>query len=185
MKLAIDTTVLVYLANPRAKPPIDPATGKLVDHCHERVLGLIDELDDADTLLIVPAPVLSELLIKYASKEAEIVAALQGKRAIQIAPFDTRAAIENAAYRSSAKAGRRSLAQTKKEVSFDLQILAIAKVNDAELLLTDDEGLKKHAAKLGLRCVGIADLPVPDSRRQIPMTLPTTPPIGGQTAGSW
>jgi predicted nucleic acid-binding protein len=171
MKVAVDTTVLVYLANPRAQPPIDPSTQQPVEHCHERIMGLIDELDEGDTLLIVPTPSLSEVLIKYTSKEAEIIATLQGKRAILIAPFDTRAAIENAAYRAREKGVKRSKGRTKKEVSFDLQILAIAKVNEVDLLLTDDQELRKHAQKVGIKCAGIADLAIPDSRRQIPMAL--------------
>lgn len=77
MKVVLDTSVLVFLINPGASPPLDPATGECVTH-----------------------------------------------------------------------------------------FLAIARVAGASKILTDDENLRKRASRLGMSTLGIADIPIADSKRQ-------------------
>ncbi|MGQ0430502.1 MAG: type II toxin-antitoxin system VapC family toxin [Gammaproteobacteria bacterium] len=172
MKVLVDTSVLIYLAYPNASAPLDPKTHKPVTHCAERIEGLIEQLDKSDTELVIPTPVLSELLIRAHNRQAEILAAVSQGKSVQLAPFDEMAAVENAALR------RRGLStaarsDTKKEVSFDLQILAIARVTGCEVVLTDDEDLRKRCETAGIKVWGIADLVLPDASRQIAMTLET------------
>lgn len=163
MRAVVDNSVLLYLIHPEAPAPVDTATGKPVDHCAERVEGLLDDLEKDGIEVVVPAPVLSELMIKAVGRENDILAALQNKRAVRIASFDTMAAIENAMLRRS-KSARNGA--TKKEVSFDLQILAIARATGSTLILTDDANLRHRAIAAGMSVMGIADLKIPDARRQ-------------------
>lgn len=171
MKIVIDTSVLIFMADPHAPAPLDPDTGKPVPHCRERVEGLLEGLDDAEAVLIVPTPVLSELLICADSRQQELLAAISGKRSVLIASFDPAAALENAQLRRSKKLQRKVRGETKKEVSFDLQVLAIARANQADLLLTDDGGLTRRCRQAGTKVMGVGELPLPDGKRQISLVL--------------
>ena len=166
MKIVVDTSVLLFLADPHAPAPTDGKTGKPVQHCAQRVEGLIEDLDEMDAVLIIPTPVLSELLICAGKAQAEVLAALTGKRSVVVAHFDQMAAVENAQLRR-AKAKVKHRGETKKEVSFDLQILAIARTTGADLVLTDDDNLRKRCLQAGMKVKGIAELTVPDSKRQM------------------
>jgi rRNA-processing protein FCF1 len=116
--------------------------------------------------MVIPTPVLSELLICVGNAQAEVLATVTGKRSVVVAPFDQMAAVENAQLRRS-KASRKKRGETKKEVSFDLQILAIARTNEAEIILTDDRNLRRRCLQTGMKVKGIADLALPDSKRQM------------------
>lgn len=50
------------------------------------------------------------------------------------------------------------------KVKFDRQIVAIAKVASANIIYTDDEGLRSFAEAQGLRVVRLAELPLPPGR---------------------
>lgn len=128
MRIVVDSSVLVFLIYPEAPAPLDPTTGEPVPYCQERIEGLLEKADGDGHEIIIPTPVLSELLIKAPGKETEILAALTGKKAVRILAFDEQAAIENAMLRRSKSARSGKAAGTKNEVKFDLQILAIARV---------------------------------------------------------
>lgn len=179
MKVVLDTSVLVYLVAPNAPAPTDPATGKHVAHCQERIEGLLEDLDKSGVQLIVPTPVLSELLIRAGDRQIEVLAALANKKSVQVLPFDQAAAVENAALRRTSLT-KKARGETKKEVSFDLQILAIARVAGAKMILSDDENLRKRASRAGMEVHGIADLALPESKRQISMFM--DPPSDDSTA---
>ena len=68
--------------------------------------------------------------------------------------------------------GTGSWAKTK----FDHQIVAIGKVEGADTIYTDDKDLGKVAAKLGLKVVTLADLPLPPSKTPLFDNLPPDNP---------
>jgi hypothetical protein len=49
-------------------------------------------------------------------------------------------------------------------MKFDRQIVAIAPVNGARALYSDDDGVKRFASSCGLATRRVADLPVPASQ---------------------
>ena len=57
---------------------------------------------------------------------------------------------------------------TKAEMKFDRQIVAIALVNGARSLYSDDDGLATFASKCGLVVKRVADLPVPATQQNLP-----------------
>ena len=61
------------------------------------------------------------------------------------------------------------------KIKFDRQIVAIAKVNGATAIYTDDEKLIAFAKLQDMPCIQIADLPIPDSARQPELPLSPTP----------
>lgn len=166
MKVVADTSFLLYMLDPSAAAPLDPATGNKVEHCAERIDGLIESLEESGSSLVVPTPVLSELLIKAGGAQNEYLAAIRGKRCIEIYPFDEMAAIENASLRRNRKLTARKRGESKKEVSFDLQVVAVARAVGAAVVYSDDEGLQRRCNAAGMPAKGIASLPIPDSKRQ-------------------
>src|SRR5438552_12063551 len=143
--VVFDTTVLSLLLRPGARPPRDPATGEPVAHARERLEALVEALQKSRTVVIVPAPVLSELLIKAGDAGPGIVAAIQRSAAFRVAAFDTRAAVELAqmtnASLATARERREAVAATAAKIKFDRQVIAIAKVQGATAIYSDDEEL--------------------------------------------
>lgn len=95
--------------------------------------------------------------------DPEIFNAFKGRSAIIIVPFDEKAAIECAlniaeALRTGGKKGVQPDVSWQK-IKFDHQILAIAKVNAAATLYSEDAGLRKFAASFGMYASGTDDLP--------------------------
>jgi len=84
--------------------------------------------------------------------------------AFEIAPFDVRAAIDLAAeIRKSIKSGdkKAGVAANWQEIKFDRQIAAIARVNGALILYTDDDNQTLFAKGMGLTVRHTWDLPIP------------------------
>ena len=64
MTVAFDASILIYVIDEQAKPPADPATGKPVDRCHERVTHLLETLQQENTKIVIPTPALAEALVR-------------------------------------------------------------------------------------------------------------------------
>lgn len=180
MILAVDSSALALLINPDAKPPDDPGSGKPVEHSRERVLGLIRTLTSADTL-IVPTPVLAEVLVKAGEGGPGILQELQGQGRVRIIPFDQIAAVELAVMTQEALArGDKKSGSTQpwQKVKFDRQIVAIARVAGAMKLYSDDENMKQFASLVGLDTVSTWELPIPEGTENL-FTLAGLPADGG------
>jgi hypothetical protein len=163
--LAIDSTALVLLINPGASPPIDPSTGQPVTFARERVERLIADLDAKTDIIIVPTPVLAEVLVKAGAGAAEILGQLGALARIRIRSFDQRSAVEVAAMTIEALAdgGKKGGSeQPWQKVKFDRQIIAIARVNGATHIYADDKNLSAFARSLGHTVISTWDLPEPE-----------------------
>lgn len=87
--------------------------------------------------------------------------------------FNLKAAIELAAIRrkllremSNRELKRQTEAETKAKVSFDRQIVAISKANQAHTIYSDDDGVRRFAEKQGIHVVGTWQLPRPPIKQQ-------------------
>jgi len=128
----------------------------------ERMDVLLSDLSKARTRIIIPTPALSEFLTRV---DVAILQTINATSAFQVVSFDERAAIEAAemtknAIRESDKKDP-VVAATWSKIKFDRQIVAIGKVAGVEAIYSTDPDIVKHAEKVGLRCLGIADLPLP------------------------
>ena len=144
---AFDNTILSLLIFPDADLR-QGNSGTKVEYAHERVLGLVREIEAARGQVIIPAPALSELLVTEGADMKDVLATLSGKSFIRIESFDERAAVELAVrLREARTAGdqREGLPITKNAMKFDRQIVAIAKVNGASVIYSDDDGVAKFA----------------------------------------
>jgi len=61
--VVFDSSVLLLVLDPNAKAPNDPDTGKPLEKAAERIRYLIENLSTAKEKIIIPAPVLSEVLV--------------------------------------------------------------------------------------------------------------------------
>jgi hypothetical protein len=62
VSVAFDATILLPLLNPSVPGPKDPATGKSLASCRERIDYLIEDLEKRRIKIIIPTPAPSEAL---------------------------------------------------------------------------------------------------------------------------
>jgi hypothetical protein len=168
-----DASFLLLLIEPDAKGPEDPTTGKLVDKCKERIEYLVARLATERESVVVPAPALSEFLIKAGRAASEYLGELQSTHTIRVESFGERAAVECALLIDGALKARkpRTKAETWAKLKFDRQILAVAKVLDARSLYTTDGDLAKLAIRNGVKAYGVHELPLRPVPPQVEMDL--------------
>lgn len=169
--VAVDATILLLIVNPTAGTPLDP-NGKPIEFVKERIDHLIDELHRLGTTILIPTPALAEVLVRAPASDAQrILDELQKLKVFRIEPFDTRAAIEVSRITREAlgskRAKKRADGETWAKIKYDWQIIAIAKVNSASAIYSDDEGLKKRATSAGIECIALADMPLPPANAQL------------------
>ena len=165
--VVFDSSVLLLVLDPNAKPPNDPATGKPLDKAAERIEHLIENLTADKEKIVIPTPVLSEVLVHAGDAMQPYLDILNGQAAFRIAPFDQKAAIEAALSMSDAikRGGHRVDAAnsdaTKTKIKFDRQIVAIAKAEGAHAVYSDDADVHGYAKHAGLDAYRTADLDLP------------------------
>ena len=166
MIVAFDASILIYVLDENAKAPIDPATGKSVDRCQERVTHLLETLQQQNAKIVVPTPALAEVLVRAAKGGPEFLRILSSSRHFRVAPFDERAAVEFAARQAERiAASKRAPATTRTKAKFDDQIVAIAAVEGATTIYSDDEDIAK-LAEGRFKVVKIGDIAMPPESAQ-------------------
>lgn len=158
--VVFDSTFLTFLFVPNAKCD--------VDRPKERIDFLISDLHGKGERIRVPAPALSELLVRTGHSTQQIINELTRSPRFQVEPFDTKAAIEVAimareAQKSGAKRGQSTATWAK--VKYDRQIIGTAKAINASVIYSEDIDLRSLAASHGLTAKSIADCPLPYAQR--------------------
>lgn len=159
-----DTDFLSLLLHEHTNKIIDPKTKKSVERVKEKIRHLIDTLDKTREKILVPTPVLSEILCLCGDSANEVLAELMDAYGFEPAPFDVVAAVEAAIAISRARIGGGKKAGSKKnwaEVKFDRQIVAIAKSRGVSAIYSNDEDVIKYARHDEIRVISIWDLPEP------------------------
>ena len=168
--VVFDSSVLLLVLDPNAKPPNDPTTGRPLDKAAGRIEYLIENLTADKEKIVIPTPVLSEAMPPYLD-------IMNGQSAFRIAPFDQKAAIEAAIAMSDAikRGGHRVDAAnpdaTKTKIKFDRQIVAIAKAEGAHAVYSDDADVHSYAKHAGLDAYRTADLDLPPEDPQQSLDL--------------
>lgn len=172
--VVIDATMLLLLLRPGTKAPTH-AEGVEIEKPKERIEFWIQKLQKEKTKIIIPAPALSECLVRAGNEASIAIVEYLNKYAIfRIEPFDTRAAIELAAISREAlgaKGKRGGAKAVWAKVKFDRQIVAIAKVCGATEIYSDDGDVEALAKLQHIKTYGLADLPLPESDRQFQLAL--------------
>lgn len=168
--VVIDATILMLFFRPDTPVPADRG-GAPIELPNQRIEHLIQQLEKARTKIIVPTPVLSEILVRAGpAASQEIVEKLNRLPVFRVEPFDARAAIEVAAMTR----GALTTSGTKRgaavgpwaKIKYDRQIVAIAKVNRATTIYSDDRDIRSIAAAENIPVIGLAELPRPNETRQ-------------------
>lgn len=152
---------------PRRKPIAD---------AQKRVLHLLSELSKAKRKLVIPTPVLSEMLLITHGVGQQYLEKIDKSRAFVVAPFDQKAAVELAVMTAMSSRERKKLRAgsnaTAAKLKFDRQIVAIAKTNSATTIYTGDEGLATFAKANGIEAIKLDELPLPEKDRQLDIAWP-------------
>ena len=167
--IAVDSTTLLLFLSPIAAPPRDPITNQPIPFAKERVEYLVRSVEQRKTKVIIPAPVLSEVLVHVGSALDRYMDILTKRTVFRIIPFDVRAAIElaimtKAALDSGDKRGGVDAPWTK--IKFDRQIVSIVKAYGVSEVYSDDFGVKKFGEAAGLTVTGLLSCPLPPEMRQ-------------------
>ena len=165
--VVFDTSVLLLALDPTTKPPIDPTTGNVLDRAGERVDHLIETLANDKRTIVIPTPVISEVLVYAGAAGPRWLEYFNITSVFRIASFDQKAAIEAALFirdsldRGGLKIDASDSTVSRGKVKFDRQIVAIAKAEGASTIYSDDDDIFKYAKKAGLRAYRTADLDLP------------------------
>ncbi len=187
MTVVVDTSMLIMLFDDAASPPVDRVTRQPIEHCRDRIQHFINTYGKTKgNRIVVPTPAISEFLVRVRSGLVqEYVGQIQRIRGVVIAPFSLLAAVELAEMQRMTirRQGRirAAGADSRAKVKFDQQIVAIAKVERASLIYSDDKGLAAFAKLFNIDTVGIAGLePSPDTAQGSLHLLPREePPTAG------
>ena len=156
MRVVFDSVMLSLFLNPSAKPP------KPIDRVQARIDFLIHGLAGSNGKILIPAPVLSEFLVM---PDAHLyLPELENTDVFEVVPFDKLAAIEAAAQTNKAinEGDKKASAEgTWQKVKVDRQVVAIAKVHQADSIYSDDADIEKLGKAVNIQVIGIEGLPLP------------------------
>lgn len=152
-RAVFDSTFLLLLTDDTAAAPSAPAGVR--DTARDRLAFLLETLEDARFDIVVPAPVLTELLASARTDPAATLSVMNRLARIRVEPFGQRAAIECG--EMLRRTGRGS--GPKAKVKYDHLIVAIAKVVGAEAVYSDDGDVSSLCGREGIRCAGVWRVP--------------------------
>ena len=177
MTVVLDANFVLSLFRPEhAAAPRDPATGDEVALWRERLAGLVAKLERERSRIVIPAPALSELLVRTGDAMADLLREVERRTVFQIEAFDLRAAIEVALMIRHAPDQGDGAAEPRVKVRYDRQIVAIAKVSGAAAIYSDDGDVRTLGDRHGIPVLGLADLPLPAGAAQGRLDLGDAPP---------
>ena len=153
MPVVFDASFLVPMLDPQVKG------GDKVD---VRIGLLLKALEKDKAKIIIPTPALSEVLIGAGNAAPQYLAILSKSARFKIVPFGERAAVEAAeAHRQAISANdKREGAPSKAKLKFDRQIIAIAKVERATIIFSNDGDIERYARADGIKVINLEQLPL-------------------------
>jgi hypothetical protein len=155
--VVFDASVLLFVFDENVKSSVPKAK--------ERVEYLIDRLSRSGEKIVIPTPALSECLVHAGPAGAGYLTIIGKQSCFRVASFDERAAVEaairtfEARQRGQSKGGNPEAAKAK--IKFDRQIVAIATVEGATAVYSDDDHVVAYAREAGMEAWRLSDLPEP------------------------
>jgi rRNA-processing protein FCF1 len=168
--VVIDATTLMLLFRSDVPARATDSKGKSIDYVPERVTHLVKTVEGSKSRIVIPTPVLSELLAQASRDPPFLSPSASADRvmtASSIAARVSNGSTRNTAARSiSSRMHCVSSAVARTKIKFDRQIVAIAKVVQATAIYTDDQNLASTAKTVGIPSIGLAELPLPPETAQ-------------------
>lgn len=168
MNVVLDADFLLLLLRPDHGAPRDPATGEEVPAWRARLGELVARLEEDRSSVVIPTPVLSALLLRAGRATDAVLRRIEARRAFQVQSFDLRAAVEAAAMARDGGEGANgspSTGASSAGAERARQVVAIARVNGAARIYSDDPDLTALGRRHGIDVVGLAALPLPAQGR--------------------
>jgi len=177
--VGFDNTMLSILLNHEGNIPDDPESGKPVVLAKERAEAVVLQIQKARRKIVIPTPACAELLTVIGPDAQQYVNTIGRSRVFEVAGFDAKCAAELALLNRDTFAAhdKKNKSEPYQKIKVDRQIIAICRANNVTELYTDDKGLAKRARMCGIVPIGIAECPIPESARQIPLDLQQHDPI--------
>jgi hypothetical protein len=166
--IAVDATTLSIMLNPHSQIPVDLATGAPVELGRARLLAFIAAVEKERRKLVIPTPVAAELLTAIGPTSADYIRVINRKSVFEVRAFDEVAAVELAFLNRDTfgELDKKGKLEPWQKIKVDRQIIAIAKVADCELILTEDVKLANRARMCDIEPLRLMDMPIPASARQ-------------------
>jgi hypothetical protein len=179
--VSMDAGFLGLLLHPNARPPVDPATGKLLLRAPERIEKLVEDLNISHERVVIATPALSEFLVLTGKDAPQYLSELSSQPGFNIRPFDQMAAIELAAMELLARTSGSKKAPADEtapwqKVKFDRQIVAIARVHGVHTIYSDDRHVRMIAEDVGIKVVRCWELSLPVSKAPLFQDIPPLEP---------
>jgi predicted nucleic acid-binding protein len=154
MLVVFDASFLVPLLDPKVKGLVD---------CDARLEWLFKSLEREKAKIVIPTPALSEVLIGAGDAAPQYLDILNKSSRFKIVAFGERAAVEAAAaHREAINAGNKKEGENSwAKLKFDRQIVAIAKVEGADRIYSDDADILRISKRDGIEVISLNDLPLP------------------------
>ncbi|KJV33297.1 PIN domain-containing protein [Luteibacter yeojuensis] len=126
-----------------------------------RAQTLIARLIAAGSCVVIPTPALAEFLCRANCEGLASVLALTTDASTMIASFDFKAAFElHLLHRAGAYLGDKKdgVDEPWQKIKFDRQIVAIARANQCDLIVSADRSVKAAALRIGIAAASMEDL---------------------------
>lgn len=167
-RILVDANFLVALLSPNES-----------DDASQRARYLVKRLALRKGTLIVPTPVIAEYLVGADEAGINSLNTFERQAHITLAVFDRAAAFECSMLDRAAILGpqgdkKDGSDEPWQKIKVDRQVVAIGKVHGAQLVISQDKGVRTAALRSGMQAQMIQDLPVDPDEAQA--TLPLTEP---------
>lgn len=172
MNVLFDTGILLPLIQPDIQVPIPKGIDPSKFDAEGRVKYLIEVLRGQKATIIIPTPVLGELLVKESADGNDALLMLQSHPNIRIVPFDIRSAIECALLQRT-NGVRLGLGDEYRRAAakVDAQILSCGIVEQVDVVYCADGWMRNAAKKLGIDTISFDELPLPPQDDQQALDL--------------
>ncbi len=154
--VVFDSSILIDLLNP-----------KLSGDRRAALDYLLNQLSKSKTRILIPAPCLTELLIRAGKARDDYGRLLSSSSSFEVIPFDRRAATECALLLEQAWDKKSHKTVTRTKFKYDWMIVACAASRSVGKIYSDDEDISRCAQEVQIQVVAQRELPIPAESRQL------------------
>ena len=150
-----------------------------------RIEEFIERTEKSKSKVIFPMVAVAEFLVGAELAGIEFLNTLERKSCIHMADFNKAAAYELAQIdRAAIGAGNKKdeSEENWQKIKTDRQLVATGKSLGAQLVISNDKGVRKNALRIGMESMCIQDLELPESAKQMHLVPPIKTPPKGDTA---
>ncbi|MCQ8240559.1 type II toxin-antitoxin system VapC family toxin [Rhizosaccharibacter radicis] len=158
-RVLLDTSFLSALVDEHA--PARPRPEGLSGTVKQRLDFLWLSLEKAQSEIIIPAPALAEVLCRRDIENTNVLEVLGSSHRIRITSFDERVAVEFGEMFRERRGRQPPSTGGKVKFKFDLMILAMARIEGASVIYTDDDDLRAKSIATGIHAEGFWQLDLP------------------------